>query len=163
MATIKCSFSGLGKSSCGDFRCSTYTVCRLRECQEDITNHLKARLLSKLSGMMEYELILVRAGLFDVPPHRQEEMFACPKHRHNLDCNWRPLRRCRYLHSGARKKLKNYHFINLKCQRIFTQVLESQFPLGQVSILIHNTFPFPFFKEQGLVQLVIAWPLVSSV
>ena len=26
--------------------------------------------LSKLSGMMEYEMILVRTGLFDVPTHR---------------------------------------------------------------------------------------------
>ena len=71
--TVKSSFSGFGKSSCGGFRGSD-TVCRLRECQEDITIHLKTCHLSKLSGMMEYELILVRTGLCDVPPHRQEEI-----------------------------------------------------------------------------------------
>ena len=73
--TVKCSFSGFGKSSCGGFRGSD-RVCRLRECQEDkfITIHLKTCHLSKLSGTMEYELILVRAGLCDVPPHRQEEI-----------------------------------------------------------------------------------------
>ena len=131
MATIKCSFSGLGKSSCGDFRCSTYTVCRLRECQENITNHLKACRLSKLSGMVEYGLILIRAGLFDVPPHRQEEMFACPKHRHNLGRNWRPLRTCRYpLHSGARKKLKKLSCYQLENVKEYSlKFLESQFPL----------------------------------
>ena len=166
MATVKCSFSGFGKTSCGDFRGSAYTVCRLRECQEDITSYLETCHLSKLSGMMEYELILVRAGLFNVPPHRQEEMFVCPKHRHNLGRNWRPLRTCRYpLHLGVRKKLKNDHVINLEMSkvRIFTQFLESQFPLGEVSILLHNTIRFPFFEEQGLAQLVIAWSLVSSV
>ena len=131
MATKKCSFSGLGKSSCGDFRCSTCTVCRLRECQEDITNNLKACHLLKLSGMMEYELILIRAGLFDVPPHRQEEMFACPKHRHNLGRNWRPLRTCRYpLHSGARKKLKNYHVINLKMSKNIHSSFGITIPIG---------------------------------
>ena len=71
--TVKCSFSGFGKFSFGGFRGSD-TVCRLQECQEDITIHLKTCHLSKLPGMVEYELVLVRVGLFDVPPHRQEEI-----------------------------------------------------------------------------------------
>ena len=146
MATIKCSFSGLGKSSCGDFRCSTYTVCRLRECQEDIKNHLKACHLSKLSGIMEYELILVRSGLFDVPPERQEEMFACTKHRHNLGSYWRPLRRCRYLpHSGERKKLKNYHVINLKMSKNIHSSLGITIPNGSGEHSTTQYFPFSLF------------------
>ena len=130
----KCSFSDLAKSSCGDFRGSTRMVCRLRECQEGITGHLQACHLSKLTGIPEYELILPRAGLFDVPLHRQEEMFVCPKHRYNLGRNWRPLRTCQYpLHSGSRKKLRNRNVVNMQMYRIYNQFLEQQFLLGQVS------------------------------
>jgi len=36
-------------------------------------------LARKLTGIPEYELILARAGLFDAPLYRQEEMFVCPE------------------------------------------------------------------------------------
>ena len=143
--TVNCSFSGFGKSSCRGFRGSD-TVCRLREFQEDITIHLKTCHLSKLSGMMEYELILIRAGLFDVPPHRQEEMFVCPKHRHNLGRNWRPLRTCRYpLHSGARKKLKNDHVINLEMSKNIHAIFGITTPIGSGKHSTTQYFTFSLF------------------
>ena len=67
-------------------------------------------------------------GLFDVPKHRQEEMFVCPKHRHNLGRNWRPLRTCRY--SGARKKLKNNHVINLEMSKNIHAIFGITIPIG---------------------------------
>ena len=93
-------------------------VRKLQECQEDKTGHLQACRLSKLTGILEYKLILARMGLFDVPIHRQEEMFLCPKHRYNLGRNWRPLRTCQYpLHSGARKKLRNRNVVNMQMSK----------------------------------------------
>ena len=88
-----CSFSELAKSSCGEFRKSPNIVRKLLECKDDITGHLQACHLSRLVGKIEeYELILVRAGIFDFPPNQLEKMWICPKHRYNLGRNWRPLR-----------------------------------------------------------------------
>ena len=102
----KCSFSELQKSKCDDFRGSPFIVRRLLECKDDITGHLQSCHLSKLVGSVEErDLILMRAGKFDLPTHQQESMWICPKHRYNLGRNWRPLKTCQYpLHSGARKK-----------------------------------------------------------
>ena len=137
----KCSFSELAKSSCGEFRGSTRMVCRLRECQEDITGHLQACHLSKLTGIPEYELILARAGLFDVPLHRQEEMFVCPKHRYNLGRNWRPLRTCQYpLHSGARKKLRNRNVVNMQMSKNIQSIFGTTIPVGSGEWFVHFNF-----------------------
>ena len=102
----KCSFSELRKSKCGDFHGSPFVVGRLLECKDDITGHKQSCHLSKLVGSVEeHDLILMRAGKFDLPTHQQESMWICPKHRYNLGRNWRPLKTCQYpLHSGARKK-----------------------------------------------------------
>jgi len=64
----KCSFSELRKSSCGDFRSSSFAVRRLLECKDDIAGHLQSCHLSKLVGNVEeYDLILMRVGKFDLP------------------------------------------------------------------------------------------------
>ena len=137
----KCSFSDLAKSSCGDFRGSTRMVCRLRECQEGITGHLQACHLSKLTGIPEYELILPRAGLFDEPLHRQEEMFVCPKHRYNLGRNWRPLRTCQYpLHSGSRKKLRNRNVVNMQMYKNIQSIFGTTIPVGSGEWFVHFYF-----------------------
>ena len=90
--------------------------------------------------MVEYELIVVRVGLFVIPPDRKKEMFACPKHKHNLGRNWRPLRTLWYPpHSFY--QLANVKECSLK--------LSFGITLVQVNILLDNTLRFPFFKEQG--------------
>ena len=87
-----------------------------------------------------------RAIRSDVPKHRQEEMFVCPKHRHNLDRNWRPLRTCRYpLHSGARKKLKNNHVINLEMSKNIHAIFGITIPIGSGKHSTTQYFTFSLF------------------
>ena len=76
----KCSFSELQKSKCGDFRGLPFVVRRLLECKDDITGHLQSCHLSKLVGSVEeHDLILMRAGKFDLPTHQQEKHVDLPK------------------------------------------------------------------------------------
>ena len=131
-----CSFSELAKSSCGEFRKSPNIVRKLLECKDDITGHLQACRLSRLVGkIQEYELILVRAGIFDFPPNQLEKMWICPKHRYNLGRNWRPLRTCQYpLHSGAKKALKNIDVVTLQMSRHAQKIFGITVPIGSGKI-----------------------------
>ena len=73
-------------------------------------------------------------------------MFVCPKHRHNLDRNWRPLRTCRYpLHSVARKKLKNDHFINLEMSKNIHGIFGITIPIGSGKHSTTQYFTFSLF------------------
>ncbi len=127
-----CSFSDLGKSCCGELRESPNILCKLRDCKNDITGHLQACHLSRLVGkVQEHELILVRAGIFDLPPNQLEGMWICPKHRHYLGCNWHPLRTCQYpLHSGARKAPKNIDVFNLHLSKLRQKIYGITVPVG---------------------------------
>ena len=65
---------------------------RLLECKDDITGHLQSCHLSKLVGSVEeHDVILMKAGKFDLPTHQQESMWICPKHRYNLGRNDMPI------------------------------------------------------------------------
>ena len=115
----KCSVSELRKSKCGDFRGSPFAVRRLHECKDDITGHFKSCHLSKLVGNVEkHDLILMRAGKFDLPTHQHECMWICPNHRYNFGRNWRPLKTCQHpLHSGERNNLKNKGVVNIQMSK----------------------------------------------
>ena len=128
----KCSFSELQRSSCGGFRGCEFVVRRLLECKDDITSHLQSCHLSKLVGNVEeHEIILMRAGKFDLSTHQQECMWICPKHRYNLGRNWRPLRTCQHpLHSGARKKQKNRDVVNVQMSKNIQTVFGLTVPIG---------------------------------
>ena len=131
-----CSFSELAKSSCGEFRKSPYIVRKLLECKDDITGHLQACCLCSLVGQIEeFELILIRAGIFHFSPNQLEKMWICPKHRYNLGRNWRPLRTCQYpLHSGAKKALKNIDVVTLSMSRHVHKIFGITVPIGSGKI-----------------------------
>ena len=85
------------------------------EYQDTITTQLEICHLSK-SGLSEAELILSRAGHFDVTKDQVEQMVICPQHRHKLGKFWRPPRSYQYpSHRGPRKKHCNErHVIGLE-------------------------------------------------
>lgn len=100
----------------------------LSECSDDITQHLASCHLSN-STIPESELILARAGYFDLSFLETEKMMICPNHRHSLGRYWRAPRTCRYPgHSGPRKKCKDRHAINVamakSVQMIFNVTVE---------------------------------------
>ena len=89
------------------------------------------RLLSK-SGLSEAELILSRAGHFDLTKDQVEQMVICPQHRHKLGKFWRPPRSCQYpSHSRPRKKHCNErHVIGLETAKNIQSVFKDTVSIG---------------------------------
>ena len=77
-----CSFAIIIKGNCGQNR-GEENVIFLRECSHDICNNLRE---CHLSGekLTEVNLILARAGLFDLGMSKVKEMKIYPTHRNNL-------------------------------------------------------------------------------
>ena len=73
----------------------------LSECNEDIQNHLASLHLSR-SRLTERDVILARAGMFELDETVIENMKICAKHRHILGKCWRPSTACLYpAHQGG--------------------------------------------------------------
>ena len=64
--------------------------------------------------MTEFERILTRAGVFELPLPKVNEMMICPKHRHSLGKYWKQRRPCQYpMHHGGRKAIKRREVVNV--------------------------------------------------
>ena len=74
-----CSFSVILNKPCGPNRGE--------ESVGEISNHLRRCHLSR-ENVTEIDLILARAGLFDLSASKVKEMTVCPKHRNNLGRYW---------------------------------------------------------------------------
>ena len=67
-----------------------------------------------LSGC-DHVLILARAGVFELPLAKVNEMMICPKHRHSLGKYWKQRRPCQYpMHRGGRKATKSRNVVNVR-------------------------------------------------
>ena len=107
-----CSLSGLGQFSCGESRGVTGNVSIL-ECNRDIQTYLRSCHLSRLN-ITEYELILARAGQFNLKRDQMVNMTVCPRHRDNLGRYFRPLRSCQYpVHHGPVSRCSGRDVINI--------------------------------------------------
>ena len=111
---INCSF-GSQESPCSSLGCST-TVLPLYACREDLTAHLVGLCVSgkrgwrsqssEMTEITEKELLLNRAGHFDLSEDSVTAMTICPKHRRDLTSDWRGRKSttcCYPLHKGQRK------------------------------------------------------------
>ena len=119
-------------------------LIKVHECQDTITAHLETCHLSK-SGLNEAELILSRAGHFDLTKDQVDQMVICPQHQHKLGRFWRPPRSCQYpSHSGPRKKHYNdRHVIGLEIAKDMQSVLKVTVGIGSrkdkiVTIIFDN-------------------------
>ena len=100
------SHSSKCRGGCGDSRGMT-GLFRLGECNDSITTHLNTCHLSRES-MTEFDLILTRAGVFELPLPKVNEMMICPKQR----------RPCQYpTHHGGRKTIKSRDVANVDMAR----------------------------------------------
>ena len=68
----------------------------------EVKNHLRSCNLSR-TKVIEYDLILARAGKFNLLHEEVEKMVVCPAHRHNLSIYWRPRKSCQYPGHEGRK------------------------------------------------------------
>ena len=101
-----CSFKECREIICGNSR-GVPELKKVSECQDTITSHLASCHLSR-SGLTEANVILARAGHFDLTENQVDKMMICPHHRHNLERYWRPPRSCQYpTHNGPQKKQCN--------------------------------------------------------
>ena len=70
------SFSVVLNEHCGPNRGEEKLIF-LRECKQEISNHLRRCHLSR-ENVTEIDLILARAGLFDLSASKVKEMTVCP-------------------------------------------------------------------------------------
>ena len=124
---MSCSFA-IGSSLCGSI--GKESTVPLESCNIDMTSHLLSLGISSKHGwrnessLSEKELILNRAGYFDLPNERAALMVICPKHRRKLTVDWsgRKSTSCCYpMHKGRRKQLKSQQRVNfMMSKEIFT-------------------------------------------
>ncbi len=104
----KCFLGMLSVEECGECgSCRGDDQCyALKDCKRDIQSHLTTYHLSN-DKLEEYELILARAGLFDLKDEQVENMYVCARHRENLGRGWKKSKTaCQYPGhpSGAKSK-----------------------------------------------------------
>ena len=110
-APAKCSFAGIANITCGSSRGKDEFV-PLNKCVVEVKNHLRMCNLSR-TKVTEYDLILARAGKFNLSHEEVEKMVVCPAHRHNLGIYWRPRKSCQYPgHEGKKIALHCKNPIN---------------------------------------------------
>ena len=129
------SHSSKYRGGCGDSR-GMNGLFRLGECNESITTHLNACHLSRES-MTEFELILTRAGVFELPLPKVNEMMICPKHRHSLGKYWKQRRPCQYpMHHGGRKAIKSWEVVNVNMAKEIKKLHGVIVPIGSGLIIV---------------------------
>jgi len=90
---------------CGSYR-DVVDCCSLNDCTKDIQYHLTRYHLSN-DNINEFELILARAGQFNLSWDQIDRMWVCPKHRHDLGVGWKTSKTtCQYPSHGDGKKKK---------------------------------------------------------
>ena len=108
-----CSFSVILNEHCGPNR-GEGKIIFLRECVHQMSNHLRGCHLSR-ENVTEIDLILARAGVFDLNASKVKQMTVCPKHRNNLGRYWQSPRTCQYPeHARKFKKIGEGIVIKLK-------------------------------------------------
>lgn len=75
-------------NTCGDSRGKS-SLSRLVDCKDDIRNHLANYRLSNVV-LSEYEVILARAGKFELTEEDVSNLWVCPQHRYALGKYWVP-------------------------------------------------------------------------
>ena len=101
--------------------------------------HLTSKRGRGKTGLSEKDLILNRAGLFDLNPAQTELMTICPKHRKNLTTDWqgRKSRVCCYpCHKGQRKQLEVHRRVNALMSAEIHQLFNTVVPIGSGKLLL---------------------------
>ena len=122
---MSCFLSRTCADFCGDSR-GTSGIFSLLQCTDSIESHLATIHLSR-ETITEGQLILARAGLFDLDESLVAQMFVCAKHRHTYGKFWRPRTACQYpAHQGrpgrSHKGAKSRYSVNLEMAKAIYQM-----------------------------------------
>ena len=109
------------------------------------------------SGLTEAELILARAGHFDLTEDQVDKMIICSTHRQNLGRFWRQPRSCQYpSHKGPRKKqCSDRHVIGLTIAKEIQSVFKVTIRIGsrKVTHFLISTTLHSCFSNMRTVQI----------
>lgn len=106
--SLQCDFYNL--EHCKDIECGVYpsypresNTVHLRQCTKNIRSHLQKWKVAAHDVNVEWKLILLRCGLFDVDAYNSDKTI-CPAHRYKLGLSWTSTRKCCHpLHEGKGK------------------------------------------------------------
>ena len=145
---LPCFLSDYFDYQCGNFRGKSDCV-NILECSDDVSTHLSRCHLSR-EKLCEYELILLRCGMFDISHDQLQHMRICPNHRYNLGKFWRPSRVCQYpLHTGSNSAVTGNHVITLQLTKDAHLLFGKRVPIGSRKYLFlsWNRFLDFFFNN----------------
>lgn len=141
---MKCSFASQ-ETPCSSYGSST-DILPLDACKEDITPHLLGLGVSSKRGwrsegieITENDLILNRAGHFDLSQDRVATMAICPKHRRELTVDWRGRKSstcCYPSHKGHRKQVKDPRRVNYAVSKEIFSLYNAVVPVGSGECLL---------------------------
>ena len=141
---MSCSFSS-SDSTCGPtaYAPEDASIIPLRACRKDLSGYLTSLGVSGCRGigtsniLAEYELILNRAGFYNLSREDTEKTTICPKHGYELSTHFQQLPpRCLYpIHRGEKKSLKT------RSQKKSSACFMWKFQLVPICI-IHNVWNF---------------------
>lgn len=130
MAT--CFLSCCDGNNCGSFRgVDGSKLIPLHDCQDDIDAHLRRYHLSN-ENLNEYQLILTRAGYFDITNAKSKELLVCPSHRGRLGKYWNsPKTTCQYpQHKGKLQSVKSGRVFNVQLSKDVLDLFHTFLPVG---------------------------------
>ena len=119
-AQLSCSFASYSNSACNVSARfpGKNEFFPLSTCSKDIKSHLRQLKVAQTSVVSEKDLILARAGFFDLEGN---DMTVCPQHRAALGTWWRPIHKCYHpLHGNKRRKPERGASL-LMCKDIMTK------------------------------------------
>ena len=107
---LQCDFRNF--EHCKAIECSVYpyyprerNTVHLRRCTKNIRSHLQKWKVAAYDVNVEWKLILLRCGLFDVDAYSDKTI--CPAHRYKLGLCWTSTRKCCHpLHEGKGKPFR---------------------------------------------------------
>lgn len=125
-----CFLEGKYQGTCGESRGSA-ALNRLLDCKDDIRNHLVKYQLGS-EQLLEYELILTRAGFYNVLENQVAKMWICPRHRHSLGKFWIPSKlSCQYpAHVGKAKQVKDRGTVGTEMAKTLMQLYRTHIAVG---------------------------------
>ena len=140
---MNCSFVSQ-QSPCSSVGSST--ILHINACKQDVTAHLLGLGVSAKRGwrsenpgkssflkILKIQLILNRAGYFDLPEDRVASLTICPKHRRELITDWRGRKNascCYPLHEGQSKQMKEPRCVNFILSKEIFVLHNSAVPVG---------------------------------
>ena len=122
---MSCFLSCTCTDLCGDSR-GISGIFSLPQCTDSIESHLASIHLSR-ETITEGQLILARAGLFNLDESVVSQMSVCAKHRHTYGKFWRPRTTCQYpAHQGrpgwSQRGAKSRYSVNLEMAKAIYQM-----------------------------------------